>query len=104
MCILCKKVEEEVNNLFISREYILQVWQDLSMALTSWVSGRPMPEEKPLAIKSEAMVAEHAAYFFKTLSKIRQIYSGNIIVMHLDGRYTKPELISGFEDAGKKIQ
>ncbi|MCF2504831.1 hypothetical protein L0663_15665 [Dyadobacter sp. CY107] len=78
------------------------VWRDTEMALTSWISGKPMLDGKPLAIKSEAMVSEHTLQFFKTLAKIRAIYAGNIIVMHLDGRYTRPELISGFEAAGKK--
>ncbi|MCF0062533.1 hypothetical protein MUK70_01735 [Dyadobacter chenwenxiniae] len=81
-----------------------QVWQDSEMAFTSWISGQPMPGVKPLAIKSEAMVAEHTNQFFKILTKIRAIYGGQIIVLHLDGRYTKPELINGFEAAGKKRQ
>ncbi|SKB71388.1 hypothetical protein [Dyadobacter psychrophilus] len=82
----------------------VQVWQDSKTALISWTSGKPMPDGKPLAIKSEAMVAEHTLQFFKILTKIRAIYAGHIVVLHLDGRYTKPELISGFESAGRKSQ
>ena len=79
-----------------------QIWRDSKIALTSWISGKPMPDSKPLAIKSDAMVAEHTSQFFKILTKIRAVYDGHIVVLHLDGRYTKPELISGFEAAGRE--
>ncbi|TLV03923.1 SGNH/GDSL hydrolase family protein [Dyadobacter luticola] len=80
----------------------LEVWSDSQAALTSWISGKPLAENKPAEIKSSSKVREHTENFYHVLKKIREIYSGNIVVMHLDGRYTKPELINAFEAQAKQ--
>jgi len=79
----------------------VQLWHDTSNAIQCWIAGTP-PNAIPFTIKSETEVNDHAVQFFKVLSKIREIYPGNIVVMHLDGRYTKPEMINKFETEAQK--
>jgi lysophospholipase L1-like esterase len=80
----------------------LLVTREIAMAISSWIDGTPLPVHTPQDIKTPAETKAHTEYFFKSLAKIRQYYKGNIVVMHLDGRYTRPEMIRAFETYGKR--
>ncbi|MEO6286289.1 MAG: hypothetical protein ABIN80_26120 [Dyadobacter sp.] len=80
----------------------VEVWQDTFDAASSWISGKPLVDNAPPFIQSEAATIQHTENFFKVLAKIRLIYAGNIVVMHIAGRYTKPEMINAFEAKAKK--
>ncbi|MGG7664711.1 hypothetical protein [Dyadobacter sp. BHUBP1] len=75
----------------------VQVFREIGGALSSWVKGRQLDVVTPPDIKTPAETKPQAEYFFKSLVKIRKFYKGNIVVMHLDGRYTRPEMIRAFE-------
>jgi lysophospholipase L1-like esterase len=80
----------------------VEVWQDTFEALSSWISGKPLVVNAPPFIQSVAASVQHTENFFKVLAKIRALYPGNIVVMHIAGRYTKPEIINAFEAKAKK--
>lgn len=81
----------------------VMVAREIATAISSWVHGRQLPVNTPLDIKTPAKTKIHTEYFFKSLARIRQFYKGNIVVMHLDGRYTRPEMINAFEAEGKRL-
>ncbi|MCF0074399.1 hypothetical protein LZD49_28200 [Dyadobacter sp. CY261] len=78
------------------------VLEEMQGALTSWINGKQLAVVTPPDIKTPSETKAHTEYFFKSLAKIRRFYQGNIIVLHLDGRYTRPEMISAFEAEGKR--
>lgn len=80
----------------------IQVFGEIGGALSSWVKGKQLDVVTPQDIKTPAETKPHAEYFFKSLAKIRRFYKGNIVVMHLDGRYTRPEMIRAFEAEAKR--
>lgn len=82
----------------------VQVIKEIAMAVSSWVDGTPLPVHTPQDIKTPAEVKAHTDNFFKSLARIRQFYKGNIVVLHVDGRYTRPELIRAFEAEGKRAE
>jgi len=80
----------------------LQVFGEIGGALSAWLKGRQLAVVTPPDIKTPAETKAHTEYFFKSLSKIRKFYKGNIVVMHVDGRYTRPEMIRAFETEAKR--
>jgi len=80
----------------------VQVFGEIGGALSSWLAGRQLNVVTPPDIKTPAETKPHTEYFFKSLAKIRKFYKGNIVVMHLDGRYTRPEMIRAFEAEAKR--
>lgn len=79
-----------------------QVFGEIGGAISSWMNGRQLAVVTPPDIKTPDETKRHAEYFFKSLAKIRKFYKGNIVVMHLDGRYTRPEMIRAFEEEAKR--
>lgn len=80
----------------------VQVLGEIGGALSSWVKGAPLDVKTPQDIKTPAEAKAHATSFFKSLAKIRKFYQGNIVIMHLDGRYTRPEMIRALEAEAKQ--
>jgi hypothetical protein len=80
----------------------VQVFGEAGGALSAWLTGRQLAVTTPPDIKTPAETKAHAEYFFKSLARIRNFYKGNIVVMHLDGRYTRPEMIRAFETEAKR--
>lgn len=75
---------------------------EIGGGLSAWFGGRQLNVVTPQKIKTAEETAKHTEYFFKSLAKIRRFYQGNIVVLHLDGRYTRPELIRAFEAEAQK--
>ncbi|SEJ02811.1 hypothetical protein SAMN05216327_105354 [Dyadobacter sp. SG02] len=80
----------------------VQVFSEIGGALSSWIKGRRLDVVTPPDIKTPAETRLHTEYFFKSLAKIRKFYKGNIVVLQLDGRYTRPEMIRAFEAEAKR--
>ncbi|GGM94451.1 hypothetical protein GCM10010967_29630 [Dyadobacter beijingensis] len=80
----------------------LQVFGEIGGALSAWVKGEQHAVVTPPDIKTPEETRLHTGYFYKSLAKIRRYYQGNIIVLHLDGRYTRPEMIRAFEAEGRQ--
>lgn len=80
----------------------VQVFREIGGALSAWLTGRQLAVVTPPDIKTPAETKAHTEYFFKSLARIRRFYKGNIVIMHLDGRYTLPEMIRAFETEAKR--
>jgi hypothetical protein len=80
----------------------VQVVSEIGGAVSAWLAGRQLAVITPPDVKTPAETKVHTEYFFKSLAKIRKFYKGNIVVMHLDGRYTRPEMIRAFEAEAKR--
>jgi lysophospholipase L1-like esterase len=80
------------------------VLSDARIAFGAWAAGKQMQAQPPVSSKTNADAERHSDNFFKVLAKIRNIYKGNIVVMHIDERYTKPMLMDSFENSAKSLQ
>jgi hypothetical protein len=80
----------------------LQVVSEIGGALSSWFKGEQLAVVTPQDIKTPVETNAHTGYFFKSLAKIRKFYQGDILVLHLDGRYTRAEMIRAFEAEAEK--
>lgn len=81
----------------------VQVCGEIRGALSAWFKGKQLAVTTKPAIKTPAETTAHSHAFFKSLAKIRRYYQGNIVVLHLDGRYTRPEMIRAFESEARVV-
>lgn len=86
------------------KDLLKRVWtspveagREIAGALGAWIAGKQLPAVTTQRKSTPANLARHTEYFFKSLAQIRRFYQGNIIVLHLDGRYTRPEMIRAYE-------